>query len=74
MDHFCNLCFVFVMLSCLFIAALWSPAGSLVCGVLLCFVTFPCGVLDLVWYLIVSIPDLCLLTYFHRATCNWPLL
>ena len=34
--HFCYLCFVFVMLSYLFIAALWSPAGkglNLVCGV-----------------------------------------
>ena len=27
-DHFCHLCLVFVMLSCLFIAALWSPAGK----------------------------------------------
>ena len=27
-------------------------------------VIFPCGVLGQVWYLIVSIPDLCLLTYF----------
>ena len=25
-DHFCYLCFVSVMLSCLSIAALWSPA------------------------------------------------
>ena len=25
--------------------------------------TFPCGVLGQVWYLIVSIPNLCLLTY-----------
>ena len=54
------------MLSCLLIAALWSPAGkgvafgSLVCDDSLCFVTFPCGVLGQVWYLIVSIPDLCL--------------
>ena len=30
------------------------------------FVTCPCGVLGQVWYLIVSIPDICLLTYF----CN----
>ena len=58
------------MLSCLFNAALWSPAGkgtslgSLLCDVLLCFVTFPCGVLSRVWYLIVSIPNLCLFTYF----------
>ena len=28
MDHLCNLRFVFVMLSCLFIAAVWSPAGK----------------------------------------------
>ena len=28
MDHFCYLCFVFVMPSCLFIAALWSPSGK----------------------------------------------
>ena len=68
MDIFCYLCFVFVMLSRLFIVALWSPAGqgltswmfSSVC------VTFPCGVLVQVWYLIVSIPDLCLFTYFYN--------
>ena len=29
------------------------------------FVTFPCGVLVQVWYLIVLIPDLCLLPYFY---------
>ena len=28
MDVFCYLYFVFVMFSCLFIAALWSPAGG----------------------------------------------
>ena len=28
------------------------------------FVTFPCGILGQVWYLIVSIPDLCPLSYF----------
>ena len=39
MDHLCYLCLVFVMLSHLFIAALWSPAGkradlmALVCDV-----------------------------------------
>ena len=46
MDQFCYLCFVFVMISCLFIAALWSPAGRgltswlLVCDVFLCFCHF----------------------------------
>ena len=52
------------MLSCLFIAALWSPARK---GLTSCltfvmfncvFVTFPCGILGQVWYFIVSIPDL----------------
>ena len=28
MDPFCYLCFVSVLLSCLFIAALWSPVGN----------------------------------------------
>ena len=28
MDHLCYLCLVFVMLSHLFIAALWSPEGK----------------------------------------------
>ena len=28
MDPFCYLCYVTDMLSCLFIAALWSPAGK----------------------------------------------
>ena len=30
------------------------------------FVTFPCGVLGQVWNLIVSIPDICRLTYFYN--------
>ena len=64
MDHLCYLCLVFVMLSRLFIATLWSPAGiGLTCW--LSFVMFncvlvtsPCGIFGQVWYLIVSIPDL----------------
>ena len=70
MDHLCNLCLVFVMLSRLFIAALWSPAGKgptswfLLVMFNCVFVTFPCGILGQVWYLIVSIPDLCRLYYF----------
>ena len=65
MDDLCYLCLVFVMLSCLFIAALWSPAGKGLTSLLLfvvsnCdFVTFPRGILGQVWYLIVLIPDLC---------------
>ena len=51
MDHLCYVCIVFVMLSRLFIAALWSPAGKgLTCWLLFemsnCdFVTLPCGIL-----------------------------
>ena len=58
------------MLSCLFIAVLWSPAGKGLTSRLLfvmfncVFVTFPCGTLRQVWYLIVPIPDLCRLSYF----------
>ena len=64
-DHLCYFCFVFVMLLRLFIAALWSPAGKgltswLTFVMFNCvFVTFPCGILGQVWYLIVLIPDLC---------------
>ena len=43
----------------------------------LCLVTFPYGVPGQVWYLIVSIPDLCLLLYFDYQSCficavRWP--
>ena len=43
MDPFCYLCFmfVFVMLSCLFLAALWSPAGKGLTSWVL-FVVFSC--------------------------------
>ena len=63
------------MLSRLFIAALWSPAGKglpswLSFVIFNCvFVTFPCGILGQEWYLIVLIPDLCHLSYF---TCDDP--
>ena len=59
-----------VMLTRLFIAALWSHAGTgltswLSVVMFYCdFVTFPCGILGEVCYLIVSIPDLCHLSYF----------
>ena len=31
-------------------------------------VTFSCGILGQVWYLIVSFPDLCILSYFKYIT------
>ena len=75
-DHLCYFCNVFVMLSRLFIAALWSPAENgltswlsfvVLNGV---FVTFPCGILGQVWYLIVSIPDLWPLSYFSYVSSS----
>ena len=72
-DHY--LCLVFVMLSCLFIAALWSPAVKGLTSWLLfvmfncTFVTFPCGILGQVRYLIVLIPDLCpFLTSIYKTS------
>ena len=68
------ICVIYVLcLSCffrLFIDALWSPAGKGLTSWLLfvvfnCFlVTFICGILGQLWYLIVSIPDICRLSYF----------
>ena len=69
-DQYCYLCFVSVLLSFLFIVALCSPAEKgltswLSCfDVFLCFCYFPCGGLCQARYLIVSIPDRCLLPYF----------
>ena len=64
--------FVFV-LSRLFIAALWSPAGKGLSWLLFVMfncdcVTFSCGFLCQVGYLIVSIPDLCHLSYFNMSS------
>ena len=54
------------------IAALWSPAGKGLTSwflfvMLNCdFVTFQCSILGQVWYLIVSISDLCRLSYLSQ--------
>ena len=72
MDHLCYLCLVFVMRSRLFIAAWGSPARKRLTSWLLfvmfngVFVTFLCGILGQVWYLIVSILDLCRLSYLEQ--------
>ena len=73
--HSCYFGLVLVMFSRLFIAALWSPAGKGLTSwrwfvMFYCaFVTFPCGILGQVWYLIVSIPDLCHLSYLTTEGC-----
>ena len=66
MDHLCFLCLVFVMLSRLLIACLERADHLALVGDVYCiFVTFPCYILGQVWYLIVSFPDLCRLSYFN---------
>ena len=57
--------FVFAILSC---GICWDMADllALLYVMLSCvFVTFPYGDLGQVWYLIVSIPNICLLPYFY---------
>ena len=51
-----------------FVVTCWERADllALICGVLLCVWHFPIGILGQVWYLIVSIPDLCTLTIFLK--------
>ena len=67
MDHLCYLYLVFDMLSRLFIAALWSPAGKGLTSCLL-FVMFNCDFVTFPFckrqILIVLVPDLCRLSYF----------
>ena len=70
MDHLCYLCLVFVMLSCHYISALWSPAWKGLTS-WLSFVMFNCVFCHFpmsgqVRYLIVSIPDLCHLSYIYN--------
>ena len=68
--------FFVIYISCLscFLVCSLQPCGHLlgkgwtlgyfVCDVFLCFVTFSCGDLGQVWYFIVSVSDLCHLSYF----------
>ena len=70
MDHLCYLCALFVMHSRLSIVGLWSLAGKGLTSWLLfvmfncVFLTFSSGIMSQVWYMIISIPDLCRLYYF----------
>ena len=65
------------MLSCLFVVALWSldvkglTTLALLCVIFIVALSLECGVLGQVWYFVVSIPDLCLLSYFDTLCgCN----
>ena len=57
---FCSGLCLLCLCARLFICALWSPAGK---GL----TSSAIGILGQVWYLTVSIPDLCTLTYVNHA-------
>ena len=64
----CLLCFVRVCLYVLcghLLGKGWPLGSRLWCLLWVCH--FPIGILGQVWYLIVSIPDLCTLTYFKKT-------
>ena len=68
MFHFC-LYYTVLSVQLSLVITCWERTDllALLCVVFPCvFVTFPYGVSGQVWYLIVSIPDLCLLLYFHK--------
>ena len=67
MDTFCffmfRVCHAFLSVHCSLVSN-WPLA--VLCVMLLCVcITFQCGVLGQMWYLTVSIPDVCLFTYFN---------
>ena len=67
-------CYVFVRV-CLYVLCSqllgkgWPLGSRLWCLLWVCH--FPIGILGQVWYLIVSIPDLCTLTYFVCGLWMW---
>ena len=61
-----SLTHAFASVHCCLVVTCWERADllALVGDVYCIFITFPCGILGQVWYLIVSFPDLCHLSYF----------
>ena len=57
-----RVCHAFSSVHCSLVVTCWERAGLLYVMFSGVLDTFPCGVLGEVWYLIVSIPDICLLT------------
>ena len=54
-------CHAFASVNCCLVVTCWERADLLALIEMFnrLFVAFPCGILGQVWYLIVSIPDLC---------------
>ena len=59
----------FASVHCCLVVTCWERADllALVGDVYCIYVTFLCGILGQVWYLIVSFPDLCRLSYLLRC-------
>ena len=60
----------FASVNCCLVVTCWERADllALVGDVYCISITFQCDILDQVWYLIVSFPDLCILSYFKNIT------
>ena len=58
----------FASVHCCLLVTCWERVDllALVGDVYCIFVTFPCGILGQVWYLIISFPDLCHPSYFVK--------
>ena len=67
-------CYAFASVHCCLVVTCWERADllTLVGNVYCIFVTFSCGILGQVWYLIVSFPDRCRLSYFVYGVTNIP--
>ena len=65
-------CPAFASVYCCCVVTCWERTDllALVCDVKLCFITFLCGILGEMWYLIVSFPDLWRLSYLDIF--YWP--
>ena len=61
-------CHAFASVYCCLVVYCWERADlmAFVCDVYCVFATFPFGILSQVWYLILSFPDLCCLSYFFK--------
>ena len=69
-----RVCRAFLSVHCSLVVTCLEMAGHLALLYIMFYyvsVTFPRGVLGQVCYLIVSIPELCLLTYFHRIALTY---
>ena len=75
MDHFLRsmfcVCHDILSVHCSLVVTCWDRTGHLALLYVMfynIFFTFLCGVLGQTWYLLVSIPGICILTYFYDVT------